>query len=261
MNVEDFDDAWLERLDAVIAGEHVPQEQQDERLHLAKQLSDTLSPLTTLSTKDEEAYRRMRAKLHEQLPEAQDRMQRFKPVRQHLCLLTVLALLCLLSLGIVELRSLGGIAVSRNAGALGQAQRPDPSQLARPHAGIHPLPLLPAVQPRGTQTVLYGVVTDPHDPNLLLQFVMDYRIQGHDLLLTEQPSPLPFTSSSHSKKVRNVRIGNNLVGQVFQDDQGNTALQWYQNQMVCQFVSTLPDVRMIEIASAFRPLTSWNSLL
>jgi hypothetical protein len=54
-----------------------------------------------------------------------------------------------------------------------------------------------------------------------------------------------------------VQIGDN-EGQLFQDEQGNHALQWYQNGMLCQITSKLPVARLIMLASVFEPIKSWD---
>ena len=130
------------------------------------------------------------------------------------------------------------------------------ASLSRPHAGLKPLPLLPAVLPADTQASAYGVITDQSDPNLLTTFVADYHIGGQDVLLYEQPSDLPFSSSA----AKMVHIGT-IEGQLFQDDAGNNALQWYQHGMVCQITSKLPVKRLVALASGFQPIKNWDLIL
>ncbi len=86
-------------------------------------------------------------------------------------------------------------------------------------------------------------------------FVADYRIKGQDLQLFEQPSDVTFLSTT----AQSVQIGTR-EGQLFQDDAGNHALQWYQNNMLCQLTSKLPTALLIEIAGVFQPIKSWDLL-
>lgn len=130
------------------------------------------------------------------------------------------------------------------------------ASLPRPHAGIAPMPLLPAALPGDTQGSTYGVITDTANPNLLITFVADYHIAGQDVLLYEQPSDLPFSTSS----TKTVAIGS-LKGHIFQDDSGTSALQWYEHGMACQLTSTLEVSRLVELASKFQPLKSWELIL
>jgi hypothetical protein len=125
--------------------------------------------------------------------------------------------------------------------------------LARPHAGIRPLPLLPTVVPAHTQAITYGVLTDISNPDVMTTFVADYHIDGQDVLLYEQPSDVQFLSPS----APTVQIGTRQ-GQLFQDNAGNHALQWYQNAMLCQLTSKLPTALLIQLASVFQPIKSWD---
>lgn len=130
------------------------------------------------------------------------------------------------------------------------------ASLPRPHKGVEPLPLLPATLPGDTQASTYGVITDTANPNLLITFVADYHIAGQDVLLYEQPSDIPFSTSS----AKTVAIGG-LEGHLFQDDSGTSALQWYAHGMACQLTSKLPVARLVELASGFQPLKSWELIL
>lgn len=130
------------------------------------------------------------------------------------------------------------------------------ASLSRPHAGLRPLPLLPAVLPSDTQASNYGVITATSDPNVLTTFVADYHIAGQDVLLYEQPSDeIPLSSIAQK-----VQIGS-IEGQLFQDSAGNNALQWYQHDMMCQLTSKLVTQRLLVLASTFQPMKNWDVLL
>jgi Sigma-70 region 2/Domain of unknown function (DUF4367) len=126
--------------------------------------------------------------------------------------------------------------------------------LALKNAGVRPL--LPVEVPAGTQSVEFGIITDSTDPRAFTAFVADYRIAGQDVSVYERPADLVFPSSA----AQSVYIGS-MKGQLFQDDAGNSILQWYQDGMTCQLASTLPANELIAIARQFQPITSWELIL
>jgi Domain of unknown function (DUF4367) len=126
--------------------------------------------------------------------------------------------------------------------------------LALKNAGVRPL--LPVEVPAGTQSVEFGIITDSTDPRAFTAFVADYRIAGQDVSAYERPADLVFPSSA----AQSVYIGS-MKGQLFQDDAGNSILQWYQDGMTCQLASTLPANELIAIARQFQPITSWELIL
>lgn len=101
----------------------------------------------------------------------------------------------------------------------------------------------------------YGVLTDSTDPNVMTAFVADYRIGGQDVLLYEQP----YRDAWFSTTAQKIQVGN-WQGQIFQDDSGNYALQWYQDAMLCQITSKLPPARLAQLASFFQPIKGWELL-
>ena len=52
-----------------------------------------------------------------------------------------------------------------------------------------------------------------------------------------------------------------IQGQLFQDDTGNNALQWYQQGMMCQLTSKLVPQRLLRLASTFQPMKNWDVIL
>ena len=251
-------EAWLEKLDTIASGESVPSAGDDELLQLATRLVTSLAPLQEIRRAAEIHHQRLPAHLRVKYARA-----RRRPVH-HLRLAMLIATLLVVALVVVGVMGAGGLeAVWGGATrawhastSLDQINVVSMATLARPHAGLKPLPLLPAALPSDTQGAAYGVITDQSDPNVLVTFVADYRIAGQDVLLYEQPSYGPFSSSI----AKPVRIGT-MEGQLFRDDAGNNALQWYQRGMVCQITSKLPVQRLLALASIFQPIKSWDLLL
>ncbi len=245
--------AWLDRLDAVVAGHESPAANEDELLQLAQRLTTGLKPLRTMNR----AAEQHRQHLLRRLRTRHVRKVQRPAYRSRLVLVALLLIVILASgaLGTKVVASVWGMTsqVWKAATSLQQVQGISIAQLAQPHPGLHPLPLLPSALPHDTEGSTYGVITDAHDPNLLKVFVAAYRIAGQDVSLYEQPSSFPLTSSA----AQTIMIGA-LEGQVFQDGAGNYALQWYQDGMACQLISTLPVERLVALASLFRPITNWD---
>ncbi len=69
----------------------------------------------------------------------------------------------------------------------------------------------------------------------------------------EQATDLVVSSSA----AQNITIGLS-EGHLFQDNAGNSILQWYQNGMTCQIASTLPRDELLALARQFRQVTRWE---
>jgi hypothetical protein len=246
--------AWLDQLDAIVAGHESQAASDDELLHLAQRLTIELAPLRTMNRTAEQRRLRLLGRLRAR--QAQAFRKRRLSVRA--ALLVALLLVVVLASGTLGAGALASVwsAASRAwsaATSLQQLQGVSVAQLERPHPGLHPLPLLPTALPRDAEGSAYGVITDAHDPNLLKVFVADYRIAGQDVLLYEQPSGFPLTSPA----AQTVAIGT-IDGQVFADAAGNHALQWYQDGMECQLTSMLSVERLVALARLFEPITNWD---
>ncbi len=253
-----YTDAWLNRLDAIVAGENDPSASDDDLLQLATRLVTALAPLQEMRRAAERRGQRLPSHLRVKYARVtHKRVHRLS----RLSLLVAILLIFVLVVGIV---STGGLAaiwgraaqVWHASTSLDQIKGLSVASLSRPHAGLKPLPLLPAFLPGDTQAAAYGVITDQANPNVLNTFVADYSIAGQDLLLYEQPSYGPFTSSI----AKTVQIGT-IEGQLFQDDAGNNALQWYQHGMACQITSKLAVERLVALASIFQPIKTWDLIL
>lgn len=246
--------AWLDQVDAIVAGQDSSAANEDELLQLAQRLTIGLAPLRTMNQPAEQRRLRLLGRLRARQTHAT--RKRHASVRSALVMaLLLMVVLASETLGAGTLARVWGAASQAWSAAtsLQQVQGVSIAQLERLHPGLHPLPLLPTVLPEDTQGTAYGVVTDEHDPNLLKGFVADWRIAGQHVSLYEQPSSFPLTSSA----AQTVSIGT-LDGQVFADAAGNHALQWYQDGMECQLTSMLPVERLVALASHFQPIKDWD---
>ncbi len=254
---DDFSDEWLDRLDAIASGGKAAATDDDELLSIAARLYTELAPLREM--------RKLAAMRSQHTPSQRAMHARTirKPAyhfsRSFVLIAALLVLIITLSItNRGGLTTLWGSATNlwHNSTSLDQLQGLSVASLPRPHAGIEPLPLLPATLPGDTQASTYGVITDTGNPNLLITFVADYHIAGQDVLLYEQPSDIPFSTST----MKIVHIGN-IEGHIFQDDTGTSALQWYEHGMACQLTSTLAIPRLVALASKFQPLKSWELIV
>jgi hypothetical protein len=248
------DDDWLDNLDAVLAGKAAPPN-DEELLHVATRLASALSPLRAIARDDpRHAPRQLPAAHHRQFrqPTALFSPRARRPVAMLVALACIIGLVSVI--GSTTLWQ--GVEQTFHAStSLEQIDGVSLASLAPPHAGLKPLPLLPAALPVHTQASLYGVLTDASNPDIMTTFVADYHINGEDVLLYEQPSDVPFLSTT----AQNVRIGTRQ-GQLFEDSAGNHALQWYQDAMLCQITSKLAVTQLLQLARSFQPIKSWDLL-
>ena len=256
---DEYSDEWLDRLDAIASGGKAAATDDDELLSIAARLYTELAPLREMGKPA--TTRSQQTPWHHAVYARAKRKPTYHFSRSSVLIATLLLLV--ITLSIVNrggLATLWGNATNlwHTSTSLDQLQGLSVASLPRPHAGIEPLPLLPATLPEDTQASTYGVITDTGNPNLLITFVADYHIAGQDVLLYEQPSDIPFSSST----TQTVHIGNgNIEGHIFQDDTGTSALQWYEHGMACQLTSTLAIPRLVALASKFQPLKSWELIL
>jgi hypothetical protein len=258
----EYSDEWLAALDSIASGDKAPFPHDDELLQVAERLYTELAPLRDKGNAASMHHLRQQYTPANSMQARSPRSVR-KPIHRfpHSSLLIATLLLLVITLSIVHVGGLtplwsGVTNAWHNSTSFDQLQGISVASLPRPHKGIEPLPLLPASLPGDTQASTYGVITDTANPNLLITFVADYRIAGQDVLLYEQPSAIPFSTSSG----KTVAIGG-LEGRLFQDERGTNALQWYDHGMACQLTSKLPVARLVDLATGFQPLKSWELIL
>lgn len=252
-----YDGDWLDSLDSLIAGDALPPAEDADLLPVATRLASALAPLReTARTASKQGYH---ANSHPAYGQPARKRRASQPFATAKLLATaLLLLLCFVGvIGVKDGTTLwqGAHGALQHLTSLDQINGISIASLSPPHAGLKPLPLLPATLPANTQASTYGVLTDASNPNRMTTFVADYHINGQDLQLFEQPSDVTFLSTT----AQTVQIGT-LQGQLFQDGTGNHALQWYQNNMLCQLTGKLPVALLVQLASVFRPIGSWDLL-
>lgn len=255
-NQDRYDGDWLDSLDSLIAGDALPPEEDADLLPVATRLASALAPLREASRRASKQRFHANPHIANGQPGRKRRVrQRFAPAQ--LLAVALLLLLSLVGIGVKEGAAWwqGAHGVLQQMTSLDQINGISIASLSPPHAGLKPLPLLPASFPANTQASTYGVLTDASNPNRMTTFVADYHINGQDVQLFEQPSTVMFLSTT----AQTVQIGA-LQGQLFQNSAGDHALQWYQNNMLCQLTSKLPVTLLVQLASSFRTIGSWDLL-
>lgn len=258
-----YDEAWFDRLDAIITGKGSPTTEDDDVLHVAAKLSDALAPLGNLNA-DRENRRLLREHVQSGKgavsPLAVEANSRGMLLRKLLLVAVVLFVLfgiggtCATSPQVSAATLRAGLQVWQAATSFEQINASSVALLSLKKAGVRPL--LPVAVPAGTQSIEFGMIVDTTEPLAFTAFVADYRIDGQDISVYERTVDMVFPSSV----AQAVDIGS-IKAQLFQDDKGNRILQWYQDGMTCQVASTLPASELIAIAQQFRPISSWELIL
>ena len=250
---------WLDHLDTILAGEMLPPEEDRELLPVAIRLATGLAFLQKKARTTIPRQPRSLFWYHRRSGE------RFSTRSSHLRPgIRLAALVIWLAIGLIGSASTVGIVhlwqgaqqVIQTSTSLEQINGISVTALSPPHAGLKPLPLLPSTLPTNIQAAFYGAITDPANPKIMTAFVADYRRGGQDVQLFEQISDGVLLSTT----AQHMQIGTQQ-GLVFQDDAGNHAVQWEQAGMLCQLTSKLPVALLLQLASVFQPITSWEVIL
>ncbi len=253
---DDYDEAWFSKLDDIVMGRRTLSQDDDDLLHVAAKLSNALVPLKKSSLTARRNPHTIRAKP----------LQEYSHVsaRRNVYLLLTGALLLFVLFGIMQtssLRTQVSMSTQRAGRQIWQAatsfEQIDASSVAFrivKNSGV--LPLLPRVVPVDTRSVEFGIITDTTKAQNFVAFVADYRIAGQDVSVYEQAANLVAVAPA----AQNITIGT-LKGYLFQDNAGNSILQWYQNGMTCQIASTLPVNELLTLTRQFHPITRWELLV
>lgn len=255
---EQYDAAWFAKLDAIVTGKEPLSAEDDDLLHVAAKLSDAFAPLSDPVISQEHPPRTY-SPLHQGITTSTSNRKRLL-----LRGLLTAAAICFVLFGVVGTCP---ISPQVSAATLNTSQRIwwaatsfaqiDASSIALQavkKSGVRPL--LPKYLPPGTQAIEFGIITDENDPHIFIAFVADYRIANQDISLYERPTNLVFPSSA----AQNIALGTHKA-QLFQDNTGNSILQWYQDGMTSQIASTLPVNELLAIARQFQPITNWDLIL
>ena len=258
---EPNDEQWFAKLDAIVTGTETRMHEDDDLLHVAAKLAKALSPLNEADVIGEQSLYLTRANPQRQqnigLP-----IKRRKRLLLHPLLIASVGLFVFLGIAGFYSINTQDILTKQNIGqqiwqastSFEQIDASSVALLTAKKAGVHPL--LPTTVPAETQSVEFGIITDDLNPQAFRAFIADYRITGQDVAIYEQVTDLVAQSSA----AQNISVGSSN-GHLFQDNAGNSILQWYQAGMTCQIASTLPLEELLALARQFHPITRWELII
>ena len=248
---EEVDGTWLDRLDEIVDGIDEPAPGDDELLQLARQMHIALAPFRELDAPARAHRQRLKGHLRARLAhKRQWKRWVFRP----LMVAAALLLFILLGPGLIFELNVAG----QNNHATGEVQgwhMPDlpPTQsyevLSLAHIPqnlklLMPTHLLPNAYLLAININTYGANTA----------VQGYLVYEQDALIYESPSPpLPAFAYLHPS-YQTIYIGNTPVF-VTHTASGSNRLEWYQDGLLCDFVSNQPLAQLVEMVRQLQPIT------
>ena len=231
---DEAEGAWLDRLDEIVDGVDEPSPDDDELLQLAHHMRASLAPLRELDAPASAHRQRLKAQLRVRLAGRKRSWQRWI-VRP---LMVAAALLLFILLG-------PGLVFELNPAAQN-------NHLSNNVQGWH-MPNLPPVDS-------YKILSPTHKPSDLVLLVptnilpnayllaittstsganapaSGYLVYEENALIYESPSP-PLPAVAYTNPAYQTLYAGNLPVFVMQTGDGNNRLEWYQNGLLCDFVS------------------------
>lgn len=248
---EEVDETWLDRLDEITDGIDEPAPDDDELLQLARQMHVALAPFRELDAPARAHRQRLKGHLHARLAhKRQWKRWVFRP----LMVAAALLLFILLGPGLVFELNVAGQNTHISSDVQGW-HMPD----LPPTQSYQVLPLIDI--PQGLKLLmptnllpnayLLATNTDTYGANIATQ---GYLVYEQNALIYESPSPpLPAFAYSHPS-YQTISIGNTPVF-VTHTSNGSTRLEWYQDGLLCDFVSNQPVAHLLEMARQLQPIT------
>ncbi len=248
---EEVDEMWLDRLDEIVEGVDEPSPGDDELLQLARQMHVALAPFRELDASAYAHRRRLRGRLRAQMAQAHSWK---KWVLRPLMVAAALLLFVLLGPGLVFEFNLAGQNNHLNKTVSGwqMADLPStvsysmlsPSMLPQGHVLLLPTNLFSNAYLVAINTNTYGADTP----------AQGYLIYEQNALIYESPSPqLPAIAYSNSA-YQTVYAGNIPIF-VSHSSDGQNRLEWYQDGLLCDFVSNQPIKQLVASIGLLRPIT------
>jgi hypothetical protein len=253
---EKIDERWMERLDAIAAGEERPSPDDDELLHVAGQLSAALTPLRQLDSTAEARRRQVGSRLR-----ARHAVQLLKVwgVRS-LVLAVALLIFLLLGPGLIFMVNLDGAShhstfsasashvAAANQAATGRA-------IPRTQTSTLRIELIRAASPLPAHEYLIASGLDSLN-GAFFRYYAQYRITGQgalDIFLYEQPAAL-FSFPLPSSGVQPITV-RGLSAVSFRNGSGFFTIRWTEDGLTCQLASLLPTRTLIMFADQFQVTT------
>lgn len=253
---EKIDERWMERLDAIAAGEERPSPDDDELLHVAGQLSAALTPLRRLDSAAEVRRRQIGSRLR-----ARHAVQLLKVWgARSLVLAVALLIFLLLGPGLIFIVNLDSVshhgAPSASASHVAAANQAATGRaITRTQTSTQRIELIRAVSSLPAHEYLIDSGLDSLN-GAFFRYYAQYRITGQgalDIFLYEQPAAL-FSFPLPSRGVQPIAV-RSLSGVSFRNDSGFFTIRWREDGLTCQLASLLPTGTLLAFADQFQIVT------
>jgi hypothetical protein len=233
---KEAEEAWLDRLDEIVEGVDEPSP-DDELLHLARNLHAALAPLQELDAPARAHRQRLKGQLRAKL--AMQKRSWRRRVFRPLMVAAALLLFLLLGPGLIFELNLARQNTHLSSGVQGWHMPALPAEasyemLSTTHKPadlvlLLPTNLVPNAYLLAINTSTYGAKPPARG----------YLIYEQDALIYESPAPPLPADAYSSPEYQTLHAGNILVFAT-QTGNGNYRIEWYQNGLLCDFLSNQP---------------------
>ena len=236
---EEAEGTWLDRLDEIVDGVDEPSFDDDELLQLARQVRVTLAPLRELDAATRAHRQRLKGHLRAKLASRRYSWRRW--VFRPLMVAAALLLFILLGPGLIFELNLAGQnshpAASTNVEGWHMPDLPpidsyemlSPTRMPADLILLVPTNLVPNAYLLAMSTSTYGTSTSTRD----------YLVYEQNGLIYESLSP-PLPTIAYTNPTYQTLYAGNIPVFVMQTSDGDARLEWYQNGLLCDFVSDQP---------------------
>jgi hypothetical protein len=239
---KEAEEAWLDRLDEIVDGVDELSPGDDELLHLARNLRAALAPLQELDAPARAHRQRLKGHLRAKLS-MRNRSWRRRVLRP-LMVAAALLLFILLGPGLIFELNLARQNTHLSASVQGWHMPDLPSvdsyeMLSTTHKPANLLLLLPTnLVPNA---YLLAINTSTYGTKATAR---GYLIYEQNALIYESPAP-PLPAVAYTSPVYQTLHAGNILAFVTQTGNGNYRLEWYQNGLLCDFVSNQPIAQIL----------------
>lgn len=249
---EEADATWLDRLDEIVDGVDEPSSDDDELLHLARHIHIALAPLRELDAPARAHRQHLKGQLRAQLAARQRSWQRW--VFRPLMIAAALLLFILLGPGLIFELNLAG-QNTHNSNAVQGWHMPDlpPIESYAMLSLTHKPPDMVLLVPTNLlpNAYLLAINTSAYGANVPAR---SYLIYEQNALIYESPAPPPPTIAYSNSVYQTAYVGNMPVFITHTSD-GNNRLEWYQNGLLCDFVSDQPVEQSLAMVQKLQVVT------
>jgi hypothetical protein len=252
---EEADGTWLDHLDEIVDDVDEPSPDDDELLQLARQMRVVLAPFRELDAPARAHRQHLRGQLRARFaPKRSWQRWIFRP----LMVAAALLLFILLGPGLIFELNLAGQNNQQNnhinngvqgwhmsnLPSIDSYEMLSPTHMPQDLVLLVPTNLLP-------NAYLLAINTSTYRTNISAQ---GYLIYEQNALIYESPStPLPAFAAT-DPVYQTVYVENTPIFVTHTPD-GNNRLEWYQNGLLCDFVSDQPVAQLVEMVRQLRLIT------